>query len=277
LTINGQHGAITWSQDFLSTTTQQYILIANTTNIERGDAVVFSLPASGLAMLGEISNQAPLIINTVSSVQHERYGAGAGGGSGRIGGEAPEGDGDVGGGEEGGGGEVGQEEDGENIAPDPDYYRPAGTGSVDNEWTNPTNVYNSDGTYATASSTYSQSYNNFNFNLPLTNTIQGISVKLDASGSTADGTIDVALSWNNGFSYTTGKATPTLVGSDIVYTVGGATDTWGRAWSASEFAPETFLLRITATPASNTLKLDALEVRVHHQASGGGGGGGGRI
>ena len=102
-------------------------------------------------------------------------------------------------------------------------------------------------------------------------------MKLDASGSTAAGTIDVALSWDNGSSYTTGKATPTLIGSDIVYTVGGASDTWGRAWTGSEFSPENFLLRVTAAPGSNTVRLDALEIRVHHQAGGGGGGGGGRI
>ena len=277
MTINGQHGAITFSSDFLATTTNNYIVIANTTMIERGDALVFGLLSTAMTALGQTSGFQTNFVYTVSNIQHERYGAGTGGGSGRIGGEAPPGDGTVGGGGSGGGGGIGQLPDGENIAPDPDFARPSDTGTPHNEWTNPTNVYNSDGIYATASSTHRQSYINFGFNITLTNTIQGISVKLDASGSTASGTIDVALSWDNGASYTTGKATPTLVGSDIVYTVGGATDTWGRAWTAGEFASNTFLLRITAAPVSNTLRLDAFEIRVHHQAGGGGGGGGGRI
>ncbi|KXK00285.1 MAG: hypothetical protein UZ19_OD1000074 [Parcubacteria bacterium OLB19] len=279
LTINGQHGAITFSTDFLATSTADYVVTFDTNDIDRGDSFVVSLSTSGVTAIGLTSTYSSYIVSsTVSNIQHERHGVGAGGSSGRIGDDAPAGNGIVTGGEEGGGGGVGEEEDGENIAHDPNFIKPSATGDIDNEWTNPSNALNSDGSYATAgSAALKQSYNGFSFGIPGGNTILGIEVKVDASGSTANGTIDVALSWDGGSSYTTGKATPTLSGTDIVYSVGGNGDTWGRSWTATEFNPTNFRLRVTANPSSNTLRLDALEVRVYHQSTGGGGGGGGGI
>jgi hypothetical protein len=278
MTINGQFGAITFSSDFLATTSYDYIVTGDTTSIVPGASVVFSLLTSGITATGETSNFQPVVTGSVSSIQHIRNVSGGGGSSSRVGGTPPPGNSIETGGEEGGGDPVGEEVDGENIAYDPDFKKPGNTGTPDNEWTNGSNALASDGVYATAASTnLRQSYYNFGFSIPTGNSIQGIAVKLDASGTTADGTIDVALSWDNGSSYTSAKATPTLAGSDIVYTVGGPADTWGRPWLPAEFNNGTFILRVTAQPASNTLRLDALEVRVYHQATGGGSGGGGRI
>ncbi len=276
MTINGQHGAITFSDDFVITAEGDYLLIGDTTSVDKGDAVVISLPTGGVTAVGITSEHAPVIVGTIDKIQHIRNGA-KGGSSGRTT-SAPAGDSVETGGGSGGGGGAGEEEDGENIASDPDFLKATSTGDPHNEWTNPENAYDSDGSYATASGEgLRQSYAGFNFNIPGTNTIEGIEVKLDVSGTTAAGTIDVALSWNGGSSYTTGKATPTLSGTDIVYTVGGNTDTWGRGWTSGEFSTDNFQIRVTADPGGNTLRLDALEIRVHHQAGGGGGGGGGRI
>ncbi len=279
LTFNGQHGAVTFSQNFVASTSVNYLVTADTTGTQLGDSVVFSLPALGLTALGATSVYAPVILTTVNTSQHFRNSSGGGGGNvARIGDPAPAGAGVVEGGETGGGVGAGEEEDGENIAADPDFARPNATGDSHNEWTNGENALLSDGTYATAASTnLRQSYNGFNFNVPDGNTIQGIAVKLDASGSTAAGTIDVSLSWDSGNSYTTAKATPTMAGSDVVYLVGGASDLWGRSWTAAQFSGANFRLRVSAQPASNTIRLDALEVRVYHQAGGGSSGGGGGI
>ncbi len=276
LNINGQYGAITFSTDVLATTTTNYIVTGDTTAITNGAAVYFSLPALGVSATGSISGSDITVLSTVTNIQHLRNNS-SGGGSSQIGGATPPGATTETGGGSGGGDEVGQETDGDNIAPDADFYAPTGT-STPNQWTNPENVYASDGLAATAATNnYEQTFINFGFNIPGSNVIDGISVKLDASGSTAAGTIDVALSWNGGSSFTSAKATPTLSDSDVVYTVGGGADTWGRSWSAGEFAPSEFILRVTANTSSNTLLLDALEVRVFHRAAGGGGGGGGGI
>ncbi len=278
MTINGQHGAVTFSADFVVADSGSYIVVANTSGIPRDGMMMVGLPAAGMTTLGEISNQPLVLLGAVNKIQHIRSFAGGGGGSARVGNPPPPGNSVETGGAESGGGEVGQEVDGENIAPDNNYFKPTATGDIHDEWTNGVNALNSDGTHATAATVgLRQSFNGFNFGIALGNAIKGIAVKLDASGTTADGTIDVSLSWDGGNSYTTGKATPTLSDSDIVYVVGGGNDTWGRSWSVSEFNPTNFRVRVTATPSENTIRLDALEIRVFHQASGGGSGGGGGI
>jgi hypothetical protein len=121
-------------------------------------------------------------------------------------------------------------------------------------------------------------YHTLTFNVPAGDTITGIAVKLEASASQAGGTFGVELSWDGGSTVTTnGKATPALTTSDAVYTLGGSSDTWGRSWSASEFSNANFRARVTGNPSNNTVRLDALQVRVYHQATGGGAGGGGEI
>ncbi|MCB9814237.1 hypothetical protein H6784_02350 [Candidatus Nomurabacteria bacterium] len=273
LTINGQHGAITFSSDFSATSSADYLLIGDTVSINGNAAVVISLPSIGIT-----ADVSTAMTNTVDYIQHIRNQHGAGSKSDRIGGAPPDGDGDVFGGGDDGGGEVGQPVDGENIAADVNFFRPTATGDIDNEWTNPSNAFLSDGVYATAATiNLKQSYDTFGFNIPGSNTIEGIAVKLDISGTTASGTVDVSLSWDGGSSYTTAKATPALIGTDVVYTVGGASDKWGRSWTPANFSNALFRLRVTAQPGGNTLNLDALEVRIFHQAGGGGAGGGGGI
>jgi len=276
MTLNGQHGAITFSADWLAEGAANYLVVGDTRALASGVMMTFSLPANGVTATGVISEWQPQILGAVTKIQHLRN---LSGGSGRVGDAAPAGRSVEAGGGAGGGVNVGQEPDGENIASDPDFRRPTDTGIPNNEWTNGTNALASDGVYATAASVnLRQTYHNFGFAIPSGNSIQGIVVKLDASGAPAGGTIDVGLSWDNGASYTTAKATPTLLGTDVVYTVGGIADGWGRSWNAAEFNDGTFLLRVTAQPSGgNTLRLDALEIRVHHQAVGGGAGGGGRI
>ena len=100
-------------------------------------------------------------------------------------------------------------------------------------------------------------------------------MKIEANASTNAGTIDVDLSWDGGSTYTSTKATATLTTGDVVYTLGGTADTWGRSWSGTEFSNANFRMRITGQPSSNTVQIDAIQVKVHHVAGGGGGGGGG--
>lgn len=265
MTINGQNGAVTFSADIGIATTTNFIVVVDISDLRLTSAANIALLQSG------VSTDA-LVIGAVSVVQHirPRLGMVASGGS------APSGRSVVTGGETGGGGDI-DEGPSDNITPDADFRRPTATGDPDNGWTNPTNALVSNNTYATAASVLSQSFSNFGISIPGGNSIQGIAVKVDASGTTAAGTIDVALSWNAGQSYTTAKATPTLVGNDVIYTVGGPSDLWGRSWTAAEFNDTNFRLRVTAAPSENTIRLDGVEVRVYRQVSGGGGGGGGAI
>jgi hypothetical protein len=276
LSINGQIGTITFATDFAATTTQNYLVTASTRAIPSNGFLTVRLFTSGIDGLGQTSGAPLLVTGGVSSIQHIRGDKGGGSARSPIGGDGPAGNSLETGGGEGGGGEVGQEDDGENIALDPNFRRPSTNGDVHNEWTNPANAYTSDGTYATAASTnLRQTYGGFGFAIPGGNLIQGIVVKIDASGSTAAGTLEIGLSSDGGSTITTVKATPTLIGTDLVYEVGGLSDLWGRSWTPANFSDANFRLRVIAQPSSNTIRLDALEVRVYHTAGGGGAGGGG--
>lgn len=199
--------------------------------------------------------------------------AGGGGGGGQdIGGPPPAGQGIVGGGGGGGGEDIGTEEW---------FVAPTASGAATgyaSAWSSPGNAYASDASYATANAISASDFYNFGFSIPGTDTIVGIAIKLEASASAAGGTIGAELSWNGGSATTTsGTLTSALTDTDVVYTLGGATSVFGRTWSPSEFSNANFRLRLIAYPAGNTPRIDAIQVRVYHQAGGGGGGGGGDI
>jgi hypothetical protein len=191
-------------------------------------------------------------------------------GGGQLVGTSISGAGVVSGGERGGG---------ESIGSEIDFFAPGTNAAASGGGlTSADAAYASDDSYATAAASAASDYYSFGFNVPETDAISGIAVKLEASGSSAAGTISIELSWDGGSSVTSSnKTTATLSTSDTVYTLGGSSDTWGRGWSASEIQNANFRVRITGNPSGNTVRLDALQVRIYHQASGGGGGGGGEI
>ena len=280
ISVTEQSGTVTFSTSWSATTTKDYILTSDVSGVLTNEYVTISLPTTGLSGTGATTAGAIVPLGSVSSVQHIRGGNNGSGAlhAAEVGGEAPEGDGDVGGGGSQGGGGVGEEDNGEEIGNEPGFEAPSATGELYSEWTGGSNALSSDGVYATAASTnLRQSYSLFGFNVPGGNTVQGIEVKLEASGSTGAGTIQVALSWNGDSSVTATKATSVLTGSDAVYTLGGPSDTWGRGWTPAELGDANFVVRVIGQPDQNTVRVDAIQVRPYTQAGGGGGGGGGEI
>jgi 6-phosphogluconolactonase (cycloisomerase 2 family) len=279
LAINGQSGTVTFGTAWSATTSKDYVLIADVSGIKPNEYMTVTLLPGG-TITGVTTGGAITYYGSASPSQHIRGGNNGSGAlhAAEVGGEAPAGDGDVSGGGDDGGGGVGEEDDGETIGNAPGFEAPAATGELYSEWTNGSNALSSDGAYATAASTnLRQSYSVFGFNVPNGNTVQGIEVKLEASGSTAAGTIQVALSWNGDSSVTATKATSVLTGSDAVYTLGGPSDTWGRSWTPAELSNANFFVRVIGQPDQNTVRVDAIQVRPYSQAGGGGGGGGGEI
>ncbi len=280
LAITGQSGTITFSTSWDATTTKDYVLTGDVTGVHTNEYLTIDLNRNGVTGTGATTEGVVVPLGGVTSVQHIRGGNKGGGSlfSAEVGDDAPEGDGDIGGGGNNGGGGVGEEDNGEQIGNEPGFKAPTATGELYNEWTNGSNALTSDDVYATAASAdLRQSYSVFGFNVPAGNTVTGIEVKLEASGSTGAGTIQVALSWNGDESVTATKATSVLTGSDAVYTLGGASDTWGRSWSPSDLSGGNFFVRVIDQPDQNTVKVDAIQVKPYTQAGGGGGGGGGEI
>jgi hypothetical protein len=112
----------------------------------------------------------------------------------------------------------------------------------------------------------------FGFAIPAGGAIAGIEVRLDARADSRSGSprMCVQLSWDGGATWTAAKATGTLGTSMATFTLGGASDRWGRTWSAADLANATFRLRVinVARSTSRDFYLDWVAVRPHVSTSG---------
>lgn len=157
----------------------------------------------------------------------------------------------------------------------------SGAGDNNGFQTSPTNAYTLNGSYAVDSNSGSgtgtsctgadkdkHQFYDYGFSLPAGAAINGIEVQLSARVDSTSGSpkMCVSLSWDGGVTWTTPKSTPTLTTSNTAYTLGGASDTWGRTWTDSELSNANFRLRIVNV-ASSTLRdfsLDYAGVKVHY-------------
>jgi hypothetical protein len=109
-------------------------------------------------------------------------------------------------------------------------------------------------------------YYNYGFPVPAGAQINGIEVRVDARLDAASGYICAELSWDGGASWTTAKQTSNLSTAFAIYTVGGAADIWGRAWSAGDFSNANFRVRLVnvANNAGARFRLDWVSAQVHY-------------
>jgi hypothetical protein len=107
--------------------------------------------------------------------------------------------------------------------------------------------------------------------IPAGSAINGIEVRVDARADSTSGApkMCVQLSWDGGVSWTAAKATGALTTSLATYTLGGATDTWGRSWSAASLANASFRVRVinVSSSTSRDFFLEWVAVRPHVGAS----------
>lgn len=145
---------------------------------------------------------------------------------------------------------------------------PTATGAKHNDWTNPTNAYADDGNYTTALSTAAQkfqSYETFDFAIPVGSTIDGIAVesqaKIDAGGNNY-----FVYIWNNTASSWVWVGAPYSISStETVYEHGGATAKFSASWVQGDFTDANFSIRIaTDTIAGNTFYVDYIKVKVYY-------------
>lgn len=107
---------------------------------------------------------------------------------------------------------------------------------------------------------------NHGFSVPANAVINGIEVRVDAQLDNATGYICAELSWDSGNSWTAPKQTSNLTTSFTIYTMGGAADTWGRAWSAADFSNANFRVRLinVANDAGARFRLDWVNAQAHY-------------
>lgn len=155
----------------------------------------------------------------------------------------------------------------------------SGSGDNNGYELNPANAFANDGVLAvdmnsgtnnntscTSNRKDRHTFYNYNFSVPGGATITGIEVRLDGRADSTSGSprFCVQISWDGGASWTTAKSTSTLTTSEATYLLGGAADTWGRAWASGDFANGNFRVRITdvASSTARDFSLDWIAVQV---------------
>jgi hypothetical protein len=115
----------------------------------------------------------------------------------------------------------------------------------------------------------SHNYFDYDITIPGGAAIKGIEIRLDARTDSAAGTpqMCVQLSWDGGLSWTATQSTPTLSNVETTTILGGATDTWGRAWNAVELSNANFRVRVinVSTDPLRDFALDLIGVRIRYQ------------
>jgi hypothetical protein len=128
------------------------------------------------------------------------------------------------------------------------------------------------GTSTSCTSTAKDRHRTYNYGItiPGGDTIEGIEVMLEdaqVSNSTGTDRMCVQLSWDGGTTWTTSDQADLTSTSETDLTLGGTTDTWGRAWSTSDVSNTNFRVRVTNVSDSTTddFEIDAVRVRVHYR------------
>ena len=133
-------------------------------------------------------------------------------------------------------------------------------------WTNISYSFASDNLYALAKKSNKQlRLSKFTVpGIPGGATIDGIAVTVE--GFTAGLQANVALSYDGGSNYTSAFTTA-LTAAETVNTLGGPTNTWGRAWTAGNFTNNNFVVKLITTGATGngiTISVDQVQVKVYY-------------
>jgi hypothetical protein len=103
--------------------------------------------------------------------------------------------------------------------------------------------------------------------LPSSLDVDGIEIRLDAYKDETGGSgvlkLRVRLSWDGGTSWTSAKTTGPITSAIATYTLGGATDTWGHAWTRAQLQSPVFRIEVMS---KGTSIIDNPEWRVDYVA-----------
>lgn len=98
-------------------------------------------------------------------------------------------------------------------------------------------------------------YYNYGISVPTGSSVDGIEVQVDAFADATTGVprYCVELSWDGGTTWTTAQTMASdLTTSEASYTLGSASDTWGRTWAVSDLSNANFRVRITSRSSDTT-------------------------
>lgn len=106
----------------------------------------------------------------------------------------------------------------------------------------------------------------FSLGVPGTATVQGIALRADVGLNNNSGTATLCaqLSWDGGTNWTGLKSVAVTNVAETTYTLGGASDTWGRTWTGSQLSNANFRVRLVDVSDRSTkdFRLDYVAVNV---------------
>ncbi len=140
-------------------------------------------------------------------------------------------------------------------------------------WDNPGGALAEGGTVANADADdEDQGYTGFSFGVPAGSIIDGIAVEASASTTDTSGCqLQVRLSPDGGSSWTSRKTASLTTSALGTYTLGSATDTWGRSWDPTELTGSTFRLELRAnagtgcTTGTDFVKVDYVAAKITYR------------
>jgi len=118
---------------------------------------------------------------------------------------------------------------------------------------------------------FAMDVSNFGFSIPGTDTIDGITVNIEAQGSGANPPEEFHIQLLKALAVEgEDKATNTLTTSDVVYTHGGVSDLWMGTWAASDINATGFGVRLQyiRTSANRQPEIDFISITIEHTAGG---------
>ncbi len=142
-------------------------------------------------------------------------------------------------------------------------------------WTNASNAQTSDDQYATNSYSGSggtESHNlkatNFGFDLPPDASIDGIIASVEAKCGACNGDhISFAKLLQAGSGVGTGKTSGNFTTSDVIYSLGSATDLWGASWTVSDIEHSNFGIQVEIDRddgVATVSSVDHIQLTVHY-------------
>ncbi|MCX6355628.1 MAG: lamin tail domain-containing protein [Candidatus Aureabacteria bacterium] len=145
---------------------------------------------------------------------------------------------------------------------------PTAAGKVINDWQNETNAFTENGICAIGPDE-GQDYYLFNIplpSLPAAPVICGIEIGVKAKGDGANtGMVAINLSWDSSLEpghITEPDKSHSFPPQNLIWKYyGGAADTWGRTWQASDFSNANFLL----VSAGGMIDVDVMKIRVYYK------------
>lgn len=151
---------------------------------------------------------------------------------------------------------------------------PTSTGGKFNTWTNPSNAYSSDDSWATKTTDGTQrkqSYEGFGFEIPAGATIDGIFVQIEGHAEelncrTYMGVYNASsTSWSD---FSVWDAFPQTNDGTMNSGAPLTTNLWGKTWAVDDFSDANFSVAFTAEATTNDhLSVDQIQVKVYYTST----------